>query len=114
MTLGSGMTLGIKYDPGIKWDPGITGDGWFGLRRLRRMRLQQFRGIGDKPCGFASAGYFQDALVVGLHDIFVADPDNRIIFHVRSPSCPSPTGYAKMSRIVPTEKLRKAGWFIAR
>jgi hypothetical protein len=52
--------------------------------------------------------------LVRLHHVLVADPDNRIIFHLKSPSRASPTGYASMSRFVPREKLRNAGWFIAR
>jgi hypothetical protein len=66
------------------------------------MRIQQFRRIVDKSGGSSPARDFKDALLVGLHNVLVADPDNRIIFfHVKSPSCPSPTGYAMMSRIVP-------------
>src|SRR5205814_379022 len=36
------------------------------------------------------AGDFQDTFLARLHHVFVADPDNRIDFHVPSPKCPSP------------------------
>jgi hypothetical protein len=85
--------------------------------------------IGGSCCAFISsaasltsraarrpppARNFQDALGIGLHDVFVADPDNRIIFHARSPSCPGPEDQVSMSRIVAREKLPNADWFIAR
>ena len=64
-------------------------------------RIQQFGRIGDKSCGSSPAGDFQNALVVRLHDIFVADPENRIIFHVAIPKLPEPDGIRDLSRIVP-------------
>jgi hypothetical protein len=86
------------------------------LRRRSRLRVHQSDRFGDKPGGFSSAGDLQDTLVVGLHDVLIAYPDNRIIFHWQSPSCPSPTGYANMSRIVPRKKLQKItkGWLVYR
>ena len=56
----------------------------------KRLRLQQLDRSADQPRGAAPACDFQDAFRIGLHDVFVTDPDNRIIFHGDPPSCPAP------------------------
>ena len=55
-------------------------------------RIQQPRRVGDGPGGSPPAGDFQDAIFTGLNDVFVADPDNRIIFHCDVPKLPEPVG----------------------
>ena len=79
-TPGSGMTLGISQAAGIGVDGWLGGRFWLYLRRV--LRTQQFRRRCDELCGFAPACDLQDTFFTGLHDVFVADPDNRIIFHV--------------------------------
>ena len=84
---------------------GIGVDRWLGRRlRLylrRALRTQELRGRCDELCGFAPACDLQNTFFTGLHDVFVADPDNRIIFHCNPQATRARTGYAKMSWIVP-------------
>ena len=54
------------------------------------MRIQELGRIRDGSFGSSPACDFQNAFFVRLHDIFVADPDDRVIFHVRSPTTPEP------------------------
>ena len=79
---GSGMTLGSRAVDGSASTSGGASGG--------RLRIQQFGRVGDKPGRLSPAGNFQDALFVRLHDVLVADPDNRIIFHLGSPKLPEP------------------------
>jgi hypothetical protein len=65
---------------------------------LGGLRIEQLRRTGHKPKSPSPARDFQNALFVRLHDVFAAAADNRIISHVQSPSCLSPTGYVIMPR----------------
>jgi hypothetical protein len=54
------------------------------------LRFQKLSRIADEPRRSPPARDFQDALRIGLHDVFVTDPDNRIIVHMRIPKLPWP------------------------
>jgi hypothetical protein len=77
------------------------------------VRHQQYRRIADKPGGSSSAGDFQDALLIRLNDVRVADPDNRIISHLPSQVSQRPTEYVMVSRSFHSQGMRDADWFTA-
>jgi hypothetical protein len=57
--------------------------------------MEQIRRLGHQLGGSSTAGDFQEALFVGLHDVLIADPDNRIVLHVHSHAARARTRYAE-------------------
>jgi hypothetical protein len=62
------------------------------MHGVRYLQLEQLRRVRDEPSGSAPARDFQNALVIRLNDVLVADPDNGIISHFLIPKLPGPNG----------------------
>ena len=79
---------------------------WFRARDLSplavggRLRVHQFGRVAHELGGAPPARNFQNALVVGAHDIIIADTDDGIVGHLASPKVFAPDR-RHVPRIVP-------------